>query len=314
MRVAFVTTDDLDALGTEDVDRPINEAAFAAAGIDLHHRPWTQPANWEDYDLVVIRSPWDYPERTPAFLAWLASVEHLPTLMNPAPIIRWNLDKRYLTELGDAGVSVVPTGYATSLHEVDELLADEANHLARRDTPAEVVVKPTISVGSRNTGRFAVEDPAARALAETILDSGGTVMIQPAIASVSRRGEVAAVVFDGAISHGLVKGPILDGGGRLLGGGYQEAVSATELSAGHRDVALRAVEEVRALAEQRGWVAPGEHLLYGRYDLVQLDDGSQALLEAELFEPSFFLQVDPGAPERLVQAVRRRALQVAGQR
>ena len=71
---------------------------------------------------------------------------------------------------------------------------------------------------------------------------------------------------------------------------------------------------LRALAEQRGWVAPGEHLLYGRYDLVQLDDGSQALLEAELFEPSFFLQVDPGAPERLVQAVRRRALQVAGQR
>ena len=79
MRVAFVTTDD-PSVTDEDVDRPAHERAFAAAGIDLEYRSWTAPADWDAYDLVVIRSPWDYPEKAADFLAWLGSVEHLATL------------------------------------------------------------------------------------------------------------------------------------------------------------------------------------------------------------------------------------------
>ena len=47
-------------------------------------------------------------------------------------------------------------------------------------------------------------------------------------------------------------------------------------------------------------------LLYGRYDMVELDDGRQALLEAELFEPCFFLSVDEDAADRFAAAVARR--------
>ncbi|MEZ5382614.1 MAG: hypothetical protein R2754_12590 [Microthrixaceae bacterium] len=311
MRIACVTTDDLAALGTDEVDRPFNEAAFAAAGIQLDYLPWTQPADWERFDLVVIRSPWDYPERTAEFLAWLGTVEHLPTLMNPAPIIRWNLDKQYLAELGAAGVPVVATGYATSIDAVDSLLAAAVDRAEAGEGPAEVVVKPTISAGSRNTGRFSADDPAARSLAETILSIGGTVMVQPAITSVAERGEVGVVVFDGAISHGLTKAPILDLGGGLLGGDYRETVSPAVPTPAQRDVVLRAVRAVQNDGERRGWLKAGEPLLYGRYDVVRMDDGTEALLEAELFEPSFFLQVDPGSPDRFVEAVRRRAEAVA---
>jgi len=39
---------------------------------------------------------------------------------------------------------------------------------------------------------------------------------------------------------------------------------------------------------------------------VTLDDGSAALLEAELFEPCFFLHVAPDSARLLAEAVRRR--------
>ena len=67
MRIAFVTTDlesikKVDADG--DLDRPLHERSFAAAGISLEYRVWHDPAvAWESYDLVVLRSPWDYIER-----------------------------------------------------------------------------------------------------------------------------------------------------------------------------------------------------------------------------------------------------------
>ena len=305
MRVAFVTTDD-PIVTTEDVDRPAHERAFDAAGIDLEYRSWTQQADWEAYDLVVIRSPWDYPERTTAFLAWLDSVEHLPTLMNPAPLIRWNLDKRYLAELGHAGVPVVPTGFADSIHRVDVLLADRVG--------GEVVVKPTVSAGSRNTGRFVADDPAARALAQQILELGGTVMIQPAVASVAEHGEVGVIVFDGQVSHAIVKAPILDVGGTLLGGSYQEAITATEPTTAQLEATMAAVDLVASVATHMRWLNEGEPLLYGRYDLVRLDDGTEALLEAELFEPSFFLDSAPDSSTRFVDAVRRRAIAVADRR
>ena len=53
-------------------------------------------------------------------------------------------------------------------------------------------------------------------------------------------------------------------------------------------------------------LSPDEHLLYARYDIVRLDDGTPALLEAELFEPSLFLMVDPASPARFVAAVQAR--------
>lgn len=313
MRVAFVTTDD-PSVTDEDVDRPAHERAFAAADIDLEYRSWTMAADWDAYDLVVIRSPWDYPERTVDFLAWLRSVEHLPTLMNPAPLISWNLDKRYLAELDHAGVPTVPTGFADSLRRVDALLGAQADRSRPGGSSGEVVVKPPISAGSRNTGRFAVDDPAARALAELILGAGGTVMIQPAIASVAERGEVGVIVFDGEISHAIVKAPILDVGGTLLGGSYREAITAADPTPAQREATMAAVDVVASIAAHKRWLSDDEPLLYGRYDLVSLNDGTEALLEAELFEPSFFLDTDPDSPARFVEAVRRRAIAVAERR
>ena len=282
----------------EDVDRALHDRAFAAAGIGLDHLPWDEAADWAAYDLVVIRSPWDYAERTEEFLAWLAGVEAVATIQNPPALIRWNLDKRYLDAFAAGGVATVATRIATTIDDARAALA------ARGDR--EVVVKPVVSAGSRLTGRFAAGDAAAVALADAIVAEGGTVMVQPFVRSVAEEGEVSVVVFDGEVSHALRKGPILDVGGTFLGGSYEEHVDPVDPTPAQVAVAEAAAARARAIAEEQGWLAPGEALLYGRYDLVRLDDGTEALLEAELFEPSFFLGVDPGAPDRFAAAVRRR--------
>ena len=62
----------------------------------------------------------------------------------------------------------------------------------------EVVVKPTVSAGARDTGRFspAVHDEA-RALIERLTGAGRTAMVQPYLAAVEARGETAIVMFAG---------------------------------------------------------------------------------------------------------------------
>jgi len=292
-RIAFVTTDIPIAL--DDPDRSLYTAALTAVGVDVaHHHWWDRTVDWAAFDLIVVRTPWDYPQRLPEMLAFLDRVEGLGTVRNPVGVIRWNLDKRYLADLADRGVPTVPTTYVTDEDRIGAALTG-----ADAD---EVVVKPTVSAGSADTGLFATDDPAAADLARTILDAGKTVMVQPAVASVAERGETAVLAFDGRVSHAAGKGPLLALGGGLRGGSYLEAIAARGATADEVAVAERTLDAVASLGTERGWSAPEEPLLYARIDVVTLDDGSAAVLEAELFEPSLFLPTDPDAAHRFAAA------------
>lgn len=295
MRVAFVTTRDQAAIH-DDVDLPLQEAAFAAAGSELQQVAWEDGrAEWDTFDLVVFRSPWNYVDRLDDFRGWLQTHLHQTQFHNPVALIQWNLDKRYLASLADRGVSVVPTCFVETLEEFREVSASIET--------VELVVKPTISAGSRMTGRFRVGDRFAEQLVIEILDCGLTVMVQPFASRVDSEGEIGTVVFDGEISHSFRKAALLDRNGVLVGGSYREEISAAELGIDERELVERARDTVTSIAREQRWIGQSEHLLYGRYDLIRLDDGSPALLEAELFEPCFFLPTAPEAADRFVRAV-----------
>jgi hypothetical protein len=295
-RVAFVTAPAA-YLGSNDTDRPIHEAAARAVGLDLIHQVWSDPdVRWEEYDLVVVRSTWDYLEHLDAFLAWLRRMDRLGTLQNPGQVILWNLDKRYLLELAEAGVPVIATRVCATVGEVTDALAALSG---------EVVVKPVVSAGSNLTGRFASGDPAASELAAQILSTGKAAMIQPAVASVATHGEVGTLVFAGRISHAVRKGPLLALGGGMVGGTYAELVTPEVLTDSRRTTVDAAVRVVERLVVDRFGVT--EPLLYARIDTVTLDDGTDVVLEVELAEPSFFLETSPGAADRFAAEVQRRA-------
>jgi glutathione synthase/RimK-type ligase-like ATP-grasp enzyme len=195
-------------------------------------------------------------------------------------------------DLGALGIPITPTQMAGNAVDVNRALG--ASH-------GEVVVKPAISAGSRKTGRFAHDDQRAGALADRILAQGSLVMIQPCISSVTTSGETSAIVFNGSISHAVRKGPILAPGGGFLGGAYAEDVTPASLTVRQRRVALDTVAVLKGLAADRfGLENP---LLYARIDLVTLDDGTEAVLEVELAEPSLFLSTDPESAGRFLAAV-----------
>jgi glutathione synthase/RimK-type ligase-like ATP-grasp enzyme len=252
--------------------------AFADAGVDASPQVWDDAGvDWSAFDLVVLRSPWDYTLRHEEFLAWARGV---PRLANPADVLAWNTDKRYLAQLAEAGVPVVPTTW----------LAPGDGH-----TPpaGEHVVKPVISAGARDTARYAPgEDSTAHALA--LLAEGRHVMVQPYLSAVDTEGETALLFFDGVFSHAARKAPVLVPG---LDDPDEVAITARTATPAQLAVAEAALAAVPVQGP----------LLYARVDLLPGDDGAPVLVELELTEPSLFFLTDPGAVGRFVQAVVRRA-------
>jgi hypothetical protein len=286
-RVAFVTCEGLP--GIEHDDQPLADA-LAARGVTVTPAVWTDTGvDWAAFDLVVLRSPWDYPDHRDAFVAWARSV---PRLANPADVVAWNTDKTYLRELADAGIAVVPTVWAPP------------GSPWTPDTDGVYVVKPTISAGSRDTGRYDLADPAQRTLAAAhvtrLTDAGRTAMVQPYLSAVDTAGETAVLCTPDAagrlsFSHGIRKGPMLTGPDRGVEGLYlQEKISARVPTPAELAAAQRVLAAVPGGADR---------LLYARVDLIPGPDGEPVLLELELTEPSLFLTHVAGAADRLADAV-----------
>jgi hypothetical protein len=292
IRIA-VATADLAGLGIEfeDQDQPLLDAAFAGRA-EVSLQRWDDPAvAWDRFDLVLLRSTWDYARRLPEFLAWIASTSRVTQILNDPATVRWNCDKSYLGELGRVGVPVVPTAYARDLDGVRAALAGLG-----ADGAGQVVVKPSVSAGSNLTGRFDLADERATDLAGQILTVGKVVMLQPFVPSVAEHGEVAVIFMGGRPSHAVRKGPLLETGGGLVGGEYVENLTPTELD----DATLAAA---RRVLDGFCTLLPGSDLLYARVDLVRDDAGELRLLELELIEPSLFLQYALGSATRLADAV-----------
>lgn len=277
------------ARGTDD-DEPLLLAALAARGIDATVADWADPAvDWAAVDAVVVRSTWDYAPRRDDFLDWARAVQDRTRLFNPVDVLTWNTDKRYLAELADAGLPVVPTAWSGTAPDVEAALTRWSG---------DVVVKPTVSAGARDTARFAGGDPAAAAFARCILDGGRAVMVQPYLDRLDDEGETGLVYLDGRFSHAFGKAALL--AGPPLGEGLfaEEEISTRTATTEQRGVG----DAVLALVVARTGTPP----LYARVDLVPGADGSPVLLELELTEPSLFLAADDAAAGRFADAIAAR--------
>jgi hypothetical protein len=246
---------------------------------------WDDPtADWAAYDLVVLRSTWDYSEQRDTFLAWCESIGD--RLANPVEVVRWNTDKRYLADLDAAGLPVVPTTF----------LEPGAPVVLGGWDQVPCVVKPAVSAGSRNTARH--ENPrAASEHVQRLLDEGRIVMVQPYIAEVEEHGETALLYYDGVFDHAICKGAMLTEDGKAAVDGLfaPEKIHAREPRPEERAVGDAVVAEV-----ERRFGRP----LYARVDLLGTDP---VVLELELTEPSLFFAQAEGAAARYAAAIRARA-------
>ena len=284
-RVALATCAELP--GLDDDDRLI-APALAAVGVTAQPAVWDDPAvDWAGFDLVVVRNTWDYPARRGRFLEWARAAGRV---VNPPAVLAWTTDKRYLCELADAGLAVVPT-----------LVAEPGvDPRAALGGPADVVVKPAVGVGSIGTRRFAAaERDAALAHVRALHADGRAALVQPYLRGVEDgRGETALIALGGALSHAIHKGPMLAGAPAetFADGLYvRERVVAREPTAAERDLAAA----VLAFVTTRFGALP-----YARVDVVPgPDGGAPVVLEVELAEPSLFLGTAAGAPGRFAAAI-----------
>lgn len=288
-RVALATCSAFPGGDADDAGLP------TAIGGDVTFVIWDDPeVDWAAFDLVVVRSTWDYQERRDAFLAWASGIGE--RLVHPTAVLAWNTDKRYLHELAAAGLPVVPTAFVAP----GEAFTVPAGG-------GEYVVKPTVSAGSRDTARFggagtdlAAATARAEALVAVIHASGRTAMVQPYVASVDERGETALLFFDGAFSHAIHKGALLARDEEpTIDVFAAEHIRPRQATAAERALGQRIVDWA---AERLGLDA----LAYARVDVVEDAGGAPILLELELTEPSLFFSRDAQRLARFATAVQRR--------
>jgi len=264
-------------------------AALERRGISVDPVPWTEAGDVSGYDLVLPLVAWGYHLDYAKWLEFLdrAEREGLP-LINPPALLRWNSDKAYLAELGAKGIASVPTIEASALREKDLEAAAESFGTA------ELVVKPPVSASATGTHRIRPGDaiPAS--------ERGQRMMIQPFLPGIAAEGEYALILFDGVLSHTVVKRP-KPGDFRVqphLGGTTEKA----DPPAGAEELAKAALAAAPALAT------------YARVDIVRDDEGVLRVMELELIEPALWLDVAPHGEEAFVAAILRAAEQPLAKR
>jgi hypothetical protein len=280
-RIALATAREVADL---DPEGQLLAAELRSQGATAEAAVWDDPdVEWSAFDLVVVRSTWDYASRVAEFLDWAQRVSSVTRLENSLPLVRWTTDKHYLRDLDRAGVPVVPSLFV-------EVGQDAAHDLLG----AEHVAKPTVSAGSKDTLRLGPADHE-RSLQHvgSLLAQGRSVLVQPYLAEVDDVGETALVYLDGAFSHAVRKGALLEQGAGPVDGLFaEEDIRPRDPSPAERSAGAAAMAAV-----------PSEDPpLYARVDLLPTAHGP-VVLELELAEPSLFLDHAPGSAQRLAAAV-----------
>ena len=252
------------------------EQALATAGVSAMPTPWTDHVadarGLRPFPLVLPLITWGYHTDHARWLRACATWQADGiVLANPATVLAWNSDKRYLGKLAERGIAIPSTTWT------DRITAGAIEEAFAATDASQLIVKPTVSGGAWKTRRV----HRGEALDTVLSDPPpGAAMIQPYLPTIETEGETSLLFFGAAFSHPVNKRPV-PGEFRIqvqFGGRYTPLPSPP-------DGAMALARQVLAAIE--------EPLLYARIDAVPDADGRWLLMEAELIEPDFYLGADP---------------------
>lgn len=281
MEVAFVTCRQLPDIHDDD---GLAADVLRDRGIPVVSAVWDEPAaDWRRYRCVVIRSTWDYHHHQDRYAAWLRRcADDGVRLWNPPATVLANMNKRYLSDLEQRGVDVVPTEYLDVGH------GQSLRGLLERRGWDRAVVKPAVSASAYRTWRTttATADRDQAAFEED--SARHEVLVQPHVDEIATRGEWSLVFFAGQYSHATIKRPAA-GDFRV-----QEELGGHSAPAEPPDHVIESARHILSLSPSP--------LLYARVDGIERGQRFM-LMELEINEPYLFLGSSPGAAVRFANAI-----------
>lgn len=249
---------------------------------------------WSQYDLVVIRTPWDYQDEPELFMQRLNEIEASSAILeNSIDIVAWNIDKIYLKELQQKGVELVPTIWQDRLNQ-GHLVTEQLNQFFAQIDSEQIVLKPRISANADNTFWLQKNTATEHLAALNEAFSTRDFMVQPFMPAITQEGEYSLFYFNGDYSHAILKTP-KDQDFRVQEehGGHLKAIEPEAELVRCANVCIDAIDQVH------------ETPLYARLDFVRHGD-TFALMEAELIEPSLYFNMDEASPKRFAEALHKR--------
>ncbi len=281
---AFLSMDGLEDFVCYD---HLLHAPLAERGWVVDTIPWRRRGvDWNRYDAVLIRSPWDYQQDAGAFLKLLEDIDASSArLENALSLVRWNIRKDYLRDLEQAGITIVPTRWAETLD--GDWARDATEALGQPET---LILKPQVSANADDTYRIAITDWPNQVAELQSRFAGRPCMLQPYLPVIETEGEFSLFYFGGRYSHAILKTPESgdfrvqeEHGGRLRSIEPEPALKAAA------DQVLQAITRLQQLP------------LYARVDLVR-DEEHFLLMEVELIEPSLYFNMDKQSAVRFAEA------------
>ncbi|HMN22900.1 MAG TPA: hypothetical protein PKE38_00305 [Ignavibacteriaceae bacterium] len=279
-KAALLSIDSLENFHTYDklLIEPMKTLGWVAEEVSWQN----EKVNWADYDAVIVRSTWDYQNDAEKFVKVLEIINSVSYLENDLDLMKWNMNKNYLFQLKQKGITIVDTIWEKSFNPV---LAN--NYFERLDTD-EIIIKPNVSANADNTFRLSKEKLKEQSSNLEKIFAQREFMVQPFLNNIIDEGEYSLFFFDGKFSHSVLKKPKeKDFRVQEEHGGNIQAIKASS------DMIMIAENIIKKLS-----TIP----LYGRVDLVRTKQNEFALMELELIEPSLYLNKDVDAPLRLSKA------------
>jgi glutathione synthase/RimK-type ligase-like ATP-grasp enzyme len=260
---------------------------LAAAGVETEIVDWRSSSHdFSKFDLIVLRSCWDYHLRVSEFIDWLQRVAQATPVLNAVDTVLWNYNKFYLREVEALGVEIAPTVFVNGTGRI----ASSEWHQIR--SWKKSVVKPAVSASAHKTWLFESGAVPDEAELKSKME-GEPFLIQQFIPEIETHGEISFIYIDGAYSHAVLKRPAA-GDFRV----QKEHGGSAELF--HPDSSF--LDQANQIAAK---VAQVRDSLYCRIDAVARD-GKLVLMELELIEPELFSGLAEGAAEKFAEAIARR--------
>ena len=260
------------------------QEALSKAGFKVGRKSWSDPDfDWGSTKAVIFRTTWDYFERYEEWTNWLAQKSKVTQMINPYPLVQWNMDKHYLRDLQRRGINIPETHYI----EISETVM--LSHLMEQKGWPKAILKPCFSGAARHT--YKIEGQVSQEM-ETVfqeLIAKEAMMLQPFQENVVKHGEVSLMVMGGQFTHAVLK--IAKAGDFRVQDDFGGTVHDYTPS-----------KEEIAFAE-KAVAACDPSPSYARVDIIRDNENEFALIELELIEPELWFRMRPQAADVLAKSI-----------